>query len=497
MAALRGGATTDVGRVRASNQDMFLTTPTIFAVADGMGGHAGGEVASRMAIELVANAAPSSINDLVLAVRQANDAIVERASTDPDLHGMGTTLCAVALFGTGDTARIVVVNVGDSRVYVVQDGQLAQVSRDHSFVEDLVEAGELTPAEARVHPRRNVLTRALGVETDVVVDTWEVQPFVGDRYLLCSDGLFNEVDDVLISEVLAAHVDPQDCADALMRRAMMAGARDNVTAVVVDVVDRVDDGPDVMHRAAPPSLANVPQSDPLVLDGVEPELGGWLASDPARPMAAAGAADLPPPAANLGSTQWQPAEYRAPERVPERATARTRGAWLTPRLVLFVGSLLVVSAVAFAAITMYARAGYTVTFLGDEVVIERGRPGGLLWYDPTIKQRTELTRAEVPDKDRDRIADGMHFGSLADAKAFLTRVSDEAKVLAGPSTATAVSSTLPVTTAPATTAPATTASPTAATTAPATTATSTATATSTTTVATTSRATSATVTTIR
>ncbi|MGE3324989.1 MAG: protein phosphatase 2C domain-containing protein, partial [Acidimicrobiia bacterium] len=164
MPELRAGYRTDTGRVRVVNQDNFIAVRSLFAVADGMGGHAGGEVASRIAVEAVGSASLATVGDLIEAVQLANAEIYHQSVTNNELHGMGTTFCGLALLRDGDHEEMVVVNVGDSRVYVLQDGKLLQITRDHSFVEDLVAAGEITHEEARHHPRRHIVTRVLGIE---------------------------------------------------------------------------------------------------------------------------------------------------------------------------------------------------------------------------------------------------------------------------------------------------------------------------------------------
>ena len=278
MPELKAGHRTDTGRVRVVNQDNFIAVRSLFAVADGMGGHAGGEVASRIAVEAVGSASLTTVQDLIEAVQVANAEIYHQSVTVTELHGMGTTFCGLALLRDGDHEEMVVVNVGDSRVYVLQDGKLLQITRDHSFVEDLVAAGEITHEEARHHPRRHIVTRVLGIEPEVVVDTWEVTPYAGDRYLLCSDGLTGEIDDDEIATVLRTVADPQACADELLERALVSGARDNVTVLIVDVV----------------------ADDPLVVAHLEPELGGWLSNGhdsgvPFAPAPAPGDPAIPHP----------------------------------------------------------------------------------------------------------------------------------------------------------------------------------------------------------
>ena len=234
---LEPGTASHTGRIRSSNQDSVGLVDGLYVVADGMGGHRGGEVASAEAV-----AAVLAVFDrpdragLVAAVRSANRTILEMTVTRPDLSGMGTTLCALAVVNSASGDEVLAVaNIGDSRVYRLAAGELVQVSDDHSLVADLMRAGELSAEEAAQHPQRNILTRALGIEADPVIDSWELEPALGDRYLLCSDGLFNELDDARLAEVLAAG-SVQEAADRLVGEAVENGGHDNVTVLVVEVV---------------------------------------------------------------------------------------------------------------------------------------------------------------------------------------------------------------------------------------------------------------------
>lgn len=225
-----------MGRVRAINQDDFGAGDDLFVLADGMGGHRGGEVASAEAVAGVLGSFDERTRaGLARAVDRANQAVFGRAAGDVDLFGMGTTLCALALARSEGGDVLAVANVGDSRVYRYGDGRLTQVSDDHSLVADLVRAGDLTEEEAARHPQRNILTRALGIESALSVDTWELSIQADDRYLLCSDGLFNEIDDDRIAALLAGHDNPELTAATLVRAAVDAGGHDNVTALVVDI----------------------------------------------------------------------------------------------------------------------------------------------------------------------------------------------------------------------------------------------------------------------
>lgn len=234
---LRWGLRSDVGRLRRINQDAALANGQLFVVADGMGGHRGGEVASDIAVAHFADRrSVESIDELSEAVAEANRRIRERAELDPSLQGMGTTVVALAAVPDGAEAwAFAAVNVGDSRIYRLTEGDLAQLTDDHSLVAELTRTGQITEAEAIRHPQRNVLTRALGVEADVAVDRWMFRIEAGERYLLCSDGLINEVNDVVIEHILRQADEPVQAAERLVDMANASGGRDNITVVVVDV----------------------------------------------------------------------------------------------------------------------------------------------------------------------------------------------------------------------------------------------------------------------
>lgn len=280
MTDLAWGVATDTGRLREVNQDGVLSSESIFVVADGMGGHHGGEVASAIVVEEMAKAsAVDSLDELIKLVDQANAEVLDRAARDPGLRGMGTTMVALATMTTSRGSRLAVANIGDSRLYLRTDDDLMQLTDDHSVVDNMIRDGWITAEEAKVHPQRNVLTRALGIEEPLLVDVWELLAVGGDRYLLCSDGLTNELSDPEIMEILDSSSDPQQAASSLVQAACDAGGRDNVTVVVVDVVEAFADDhlPPadrviVAHRAA---LADeVLDADYEVLDAdyvVEPD----------------------------------------------------------------------------------------------------------------------------------------------------------------------------------------------------------------------------------
>jgi protein phosphatase len=227
----RYAVASNVGLVRRSNEDSFLARDGLFAVCDGMGGARGGEVASETACRTLLTVDPRTAGPDTLreAVMKANTAIVRRSLEEDRLIGMGTTLTAA--LGLGD--RLVFAHVGDSRGYLLHDGELRQVTSDHSWVGEMIRRGELTPAQAAVHPHRSVITRALGTEGVVRPDILEVPVVAGDRLVLCSDGLSGMVLDPLIQELTKVAADPQQAADSLVEAALEAGGDDNVTVVVV------------------------------------------------------------------------------------------------------------------------------------------------------------------------------------------------------------------------------------------------------------------------
>ena len=236
QSAISVGVATDVGRVRQHNEDCARASGTIFVVADGMGGHAAGEVASGIAadavVELVEH--PSlQPQDIVEQLGEANRRILESAARHPEQAGMGTTVAGLALASVDGSEQWVVFNIGDSRVYRMVDDQLSQVTVDHSEVWELVQRGLLTEEQAQRHPSRNIITRSLGREPMGAVDTWVLPPHPREAFVICSDGLSNELTGDEIEAVLAAGPDAEAAATELVRRAVEAGGRDNVTAIVV------------------------------------------------------------------------------------------------------------------------------------------------------------------------------------------------------------------------------------------------------------------------
>ena len=215
------GSRTDIGCLRDHNEDSLVVTPPLFAVADGMGGHAAGEVASEIAVRVLSELAPEhpDVEALGRAIEEANRAVIQAAREGRGRQGMGTTIA----------------QVGDSRAYLLHQGKLQQLTRDHSLMADMIEAGQLTPEEARTHPQRSVITRALGSDAHLHPDIYEINVETGDRLLICSDGLSGMIFDDQIENTLRRVQDPQRCASQLVNEAIAAGGHDNVTVIVADV----------------------------------------------------------------------------------------------------------------------------------------------------------------------------------------------------------------------------------------------------------------------
>ena len=317
MAELKWGAGTHPGQIRPDNEDHLHASQGVYVVADGMGGHEAGEVASALAVQRIREAladeeAAPTAERVVGAISSANGDIFRAAIANPGQAGMGTTVTVIAVIedpmaGRGEPniddndaiepdrvtpiipkeqpEALVLANVGDSRTYLLRHGRLRRVTIDHSYVQELVSTGHITDDEARTHPRRNIITRALGIEPDVKVDWWTLPLVQGDRFLLCSDGLVDEVADSDIVATLLEHDDPQDAADSLIEQANEAGGRDNITVIVLDVLDG-DDPPDPTQEIdLTPTWAD---DTDVTLDDIariEGEHGDELA-DPAAEVAA-------------------------------------------------------------------------------------------------------------------------------------------------------------------------------------------------------------------
>jgi protein phosphatase len=371
------GAVTHVGQVRTGNEDSLLADNNVFMVADGMGGHNAGEVASLMAVEQLREAAGSIIaeTDLVQALEQANEVIYAESMTNHLHHGMGTTLAAMVVL---ENNTLVVAHVGDSRVYIWHEGSLSRLSKDHSYVQELVDEGIVSIEEARTHPRRNIVTRALGIDADVEVEANTFPVTVGAWYVLCSDGLVDEISDADIVKVLERCTSPHEAAQALVDAANAAGGRDNITVIVVSTALPEAE---VVEPVEIPSSSGVDDTDPAGIPVVEA----------VTPVTAA---------------------------APAKKKFRFGPVLFWSALVGIVLAVLVV----FAA---YGRTGYFVSFQGDDVVVLKGRPGGVLWFNPTVEARTTLTRSDLTDSLALEIAGEPTFSESSAAQTYVNGIRDE------------------------------------------------------------------------
>lgn len=402
------GAASDVGRGRSENEDAYLADEArrLYAVADGMGGHRAGEVASATAIESLREAFGAG-RALDEAVGAANAAVFAKASANLEMRGMGTTLTAVALL---EDHTALLCHVGDSRAYLMRDGGVTQITEDHSLVEQLVREGRLSPEEAINHPQRAIITRALGIDPEIQLDTYRVDLRPGDRLLLCSDGLTSMVADEAVAGVLRRQPDPQRAAETLVDMANEAGGDDNITVVVVDALgDAAAEG-----KAASAALAGVPATDEPTGEWVpfgEEDRGEEEAAPPEEVTSASAAAPLR-------------AKRRRSGRPPR---ARRLVAWLLP-VVLLVGA-------GLGAVGWYARRTFYVGLSEGRVTLFRGVPGGLLGWEPTVEARSSLGTEDLTPAQRADLEDGHRFSTRSAAANFLERL-EESREASSPSTST-------------------------------------------------------------
>lgn len=404
MTELRWGAATDIGMVRQKNDDSYLLADPLFAVADGMGGARGGDVASATAVEALRAAfdGGTDADDLVAAVKAANRAVYEKAGS-PKLRGMGTTMTALVLLpraeGSGDD-ELALANVGDSRGYLLRDGELQQLTDDHNVPGELLRRGEITVQQAADHPQRNLITRVLGTDDEVEVDLWQLVPYAGDRFLLASDGLFGEVPDDEIAPVLRTEKDPEKAAKTLVEMARTAGGSDNITVVIVDVVD--DGG---RSKAASAALAGTTRTSTPVEE-----------SEARAPRADTDTDALPAtPAAAVESDEVLPDASAAPS--PTR-----KGVSAGRLLALFLlGAIL--GGAGVGAASWYGRSAWFLGDVGDEVFIFRGRaPDGFLWMEPQPVESSGLEIDDLPPDEREVVDSNTEFSSLGEARDQLNRL---------------------------------------------------------------------------
>jgi serine/threonine protein phosphatase PrpC len=359
---------TDTGRQRRDNEDSAFARPPVFVVADGMGGAQAGEVASRLAIEAFEHGLPddgSPEERLASRVREANHQIYERSRADRGRAGMGTTLTAAYV----DDAHVAIAHVGDSRAYLFRDGTLQRLTQDHSLVDELVRRGKLTEEQAAEHPQRSIITRALGPEPDVEVDTWTYPARPGDVVLLCSDGLTSMISEDRVRETLAAHDNLDAAADALIQEANEAGGRDNITVVLFRLEELGDDdgsAEDTMVGVAVPRDA-VPDRQ---TDGGNGEATASQTTVDARGSTAVAVA--PPPTHTALQRSPPPPSTRRLEPIPPVAHRRERR--FGKPLAALLATLIVLALIGSAGYLASRQLYFVGTNAQGIVTIYRGFP---------------------------------------------------------------------------------------------------------------------------
>ena len=348
MTRWRFAAATDTGLVRQSNQDAIFVNENIAVVADGMGGHAAGEVASAMTIDLIRDgfAKDQTVEGLYNAINMANLKVLNDAQDHPEHFGMGTTVIAIGLtiddFGV---ASPTLFHVGDSRAYQLRDGALRQLSEDHSVAEEWVRMGRLTAEEAAVHPRRHQLTRGVGVEDTIAIDVLSLHVQPGDRILLCSDGLSNELSNDQIADLAGTSDSLDEAVANLIEAARSAGGRDNISAVLLEF--------DTVSLAEIPIKRTVSSNQPVVASSPKVERGRAVR--------------------------------------PRRFTWRVGVAFL-----VLVG----VVAGFFAVMHWYAYSTYYLADDAGSIAVFQGQPSGVLWYHPVKVLDTSYSAAQLLPADR-------------------------------------------------------------------------------------------------
>ena len=400
--SLRFAARSHAGLLRTGNEDSVYAGPRLLAVADGMGGHAAGEVASAVAIASLApldEDAPGA--DLLAALREAarsaNQHLRDLVAADGDLQGMGTTLVAL-LFSGG---RVGLLHVGDSRCYLLRDGELNQITHDHTLVQQLIDEKRITEADASTHPQRSVITRVLDGRDDVEFDLSVREARDGDRYLVCSDGLTGPVGSLETLREALLLEDPQDAVDRLVQLALRGGGPDNVTVVVADVVDE-----------------DVPSSQPVV--------AGAAAEAPQE--APPGIADSAASRARVAEGRDTEPAVRTPPVLPTRRGHRRT-------LLVLVGVLVLLLGTAGAGYA-YVRSQYFVGLDGDKVAVFRGVSGEVVGVAlHTVQERTTLSADRLSEVERTRLEDGIVAVDERDARAIVTRLMTSASCALTPTLA--------------------------------------------------------------
>ncbi len=396
---VKAGARSDIGRMRQRNEDAYLVKDGLFVVADGMGGHRGGDVASTLAVQTIESGASAKVTlqELVGEIQKANRAVLERGEADRDLRGMGTTITAVI----AEDAKVHVAHVGDSRAYLLREGSLQQLTEDHTLVQRMVREGRLTEDEAAHHPQRSVLTRALGVDEDIPVDELSLDVHAGDRLLVCSDGLTSMVDRERIQKILEDERDPQAACDRLIDAANKAGGDDNITVIVLDFEEGSGESSGVVASEAGSS-----------------DNGATAVSTEGRSSEAATAAGLPEDGQSATRSVPVVKEAGGPEERPRRPRKRWR------RVALWVGVVVVVIVAALIGARAYIGHQWYVGDENGKVAIYNGIPTKVAGFHLShVEQTTSLDARQAerlqPWSD---LKDGITANSFSDARTIVEQI---------------------------------------------------------------------------
>ena len=416
--SLRYAALSDVGRVRKDNQDSGFASEHLLVVADGVGGAARGDIASSTAVQSLRRLDTPAPGDLLEAlagaIHRAHDRIAELVDEDPELEGTSTTVTAALFDGT----RLAVGHIGDSRGYLLRDGTLRQLTKDHTFVQSLIDEGRITDDEARTHPHRNLILRAVdGVhETDPDLFLLDVQP--GDRILLCSDGCSGVLDDRRLADILGTGTVDFAVVE-LVRASLDAGSSDNITCIVADVVDA--DG------AADPDTSAAATTGPMLVGAAadQPRRAATGAKSFFRGHRGGDTGELEPVPGEGSLAGVDPEELRYAPRPPRRL------GWLRRLVVL----LLVAVVLFLGARAAYAwtQDQYYVAAAGDRVAIYQGVQAEIPGLTLTsVEEQTDVTLASLPTYHADNVREGISADDLADAREIVDRLGSLVRVCPEP-----------------------------------------------------------------
>ena len=406
----RVGAKTDVGRRREVNEDSFLVHEPLFVVADGMGGHVAGDIASTTAVDTIKEASPSAnaqdMNTLARLVLGANSRIWEKAQSDPTLRGMGTTCTLLML----DSSEAHFAHVGDSRAYLWRQGNLSQVTEDHTLVGRMVKEGRLSADEAERHPQRSIVTRALGVDSEVEVDLMTVDLQEDDRIVICSDGLSSMIDSDAIATILGEESDPQVAAERLIDAANEAGGEDNITVVMVDITGAEPVGAGATATSKRADTAESPGSRP-----------NPTTAPSSSEMTYAGSGAIAAPLEVDRSREERVVTARDEDH--DERPART---WPRKLVVALVVVVLLGIGAFFGVRYLLSNSWYVGVNDDGFVTVFEGIPEEIAGF--TLSEEIEVTdirASDLPGFLSENVADGIKKDSLQDARTQITNLEEQ------------------------------------------------------------------------